>query len=597
MKKNTIFLLIFIIILSLTACSIESNLSKIEKYIAEEKYELAEEKILKLLNKYGDNKEIYDLYIEVIRKKDEKDKLILTLKEGIEKFSDIAYKEELLDLYIEKLKLEEAENLGLEIIEEDKSNKTYLKLFNIFENQNKELEWLKVYEENKEHIKDDYILLETALIYLEDNNLEKSQEIIKRIDIDSLDSIENFELLAEYYFKIKDDTNSYKTAKKGIEYMEDSTILYGYIYGYMNSDGLEIIELHSEDINGDGIKENIVLLSENEDSSRAKNTIMTIQNGNNGDVLTKSWLESYVSYKDILFEDFNGDGIKDIYINTYSREETSLNPEIYSFKEDNLKLITENYGYNNLKYKLKDNYILEISSGELEKKINLYLDEDREKYISNGIFDKDGSLLVESSLAITDTIFLPVYLEDMDYYGFKKIDKLKINKEDVGDIESLYQYENNRLVFKDFYAKSKYKTEESKYGKEDLVAIEDIELKTLENLLNCNKKTLYQRLGKPSKINYQQGEVLAYDGIQFYLDKESQDVSYIKIIESNNTLNLKIPVRIRDIKNELGDPDEEKRDSLYKDEIELIYYLDKVKLRFIGNKKTNSDFILIVEKN
>ncbi len=594
MKKTILLVIVFILLFNLVSCSVESKIGKINKYITEEEYDKAQKIIDKLLLKEENNKEIYDLKLEIDRKTNNKDKLIDDLIIAIELFNSIDYKKELLDIYIEKNLLDMASEVIISILEIEKTTENYRILFDIYSKLNKKDSWIDYYEINREDITDNSLLLETAKIYLDNDMTSKSKNIIDNIDIESLNNIKDFEILSEYYYLIQDYNNSYNMAIKGIPYAKDSTILYGYKYGLINADGLNMIKILNEDINGDGFKENIILLGETKDLTKSRNNLLTIQNGRNGNLIIKKWLNSYTGYDGIIFEDFNGDKIKDIYINTFSENKVPK-PEIYMFNNNNFKSFTEQYSYNDIKYELKDDFKFTIYSQKANKEYLISLDKVKEKLINNSIYDQNGKLLNANIIKEYDE-YQPIYIEKLNYYGINKNINIEVQDITIGEISLVYYFKDNLFIFDDFILNTKLKKKKNNYNKNENNFKINFEIEDLSKILNFNKKTIYETLGNPKRIEFQKNEILNYEGIQFFLENNSDSISRIKITNSENVIGLKIPTNYINILDSLGEPTEEITARFFKEETELIYFKDNIKITFIGNKDKKNSFIIEIER-
>lgn len=73
---------------------------------------------------------------------------------------------------------------------------------------------------------------------------------------------------------------------------------------------------------------------------------------------------------------------------------------------------------------------------------------DSKPYISEGIYAQDGSLLKPISIKKDPPIFKKHYLSKQQGYGIKSIQKLQdpIQKQDVGKIETLWYFENDKWI-------------------------------------------------------------------------------------------------------------------------------------------------------
>lgn len=588
---NKKIILIVIISLFITSCGFETNIDKINKLIEKGDYKRAEKIIKKELPRDENNKELYDSLLKIYdRTNRDKEKL---LEEAIEKFDSIDYKRLLADIYVNKKKNREAIDIYKEIVKEDKSLENYRKILKLYRKENRTKEFLGYFESEREHIKDEEFILEVSLIYIDFGNEERARELVSSLNLDNIKSLREYELLAEYYYRINDFANSFKIAQEGLSLAPEETILYGYIYGFINSDGLKMQKIYNEDLNGDGLKENIILLAD-KSTLEAGNIILTIQNGSNGEILGKKRLEEYVGYDEIRFLDFNGDGVKDLYLSKYIKNKQYIRPEIYSFIDNDFKLLTDDYEYNDTEYSVKDGFKLEIYSRKQNKKEILDMSRDKDIYIDFGIYNKEGSYIENSVIETLDTRYKPVYDREIGKYKLKEVYDIGLEDERLAKIETIYIYDGQHMKIESLNIDSDYPIRSEKYKGETVKPIKSLGLEDLDRIFSMTKEEIFSTYGRPKKVDYINGEILDYNGIQFYMDGEL--VREIRILNGKDILGLNIPVSYEEIIGELGKPNEEIVGKDFVDEYEIIYRKDDLKLKFNGVKDREDSFILSIYK-
>jgi hypothetical protein len=167
---------------------------------------------------------------------------------------------------------------------------------------------------------------------------------------------------------------------------------------YLNGRGYYIFDYKREDVNGDGIPEDILLIGDKpfgEDSPFAENITLAIIIGNINKYILMP-LKENAGYNPTLFlGDFTGDKIKDILVSIDSGGSgaTTFN-YIYTFPYNQLKLIFDFESFNTqYKYQVvyRDNYEAEVICLNLRKRYIINLLFKGKEYLSE-VYDENGKL-------------------------------------------------------------------------------------------------------------------------------------------------------------------------------------------------------------
>lgn len=594
MKKLRIGSLLLIVLL-LTGCSLEGRLDRIDGLIESKSYKKAERLVAKEINRDGKNKEAYDRLLKIYRETSRDREKVL--REALDKFDDLDYKRDLADIYYSKGKTGEALSLYRDLVVEEKSQENFERLFDLYLQEDDRLGLVESFEANRTYIDDDKIILRLALVYLDLGNEGRGLDLVAGLDQDQLrtrEDIEVFELLAEYYFKINDYERSYKIVGEGLRLDPGESILYGYRYGFLNSDGLILRDVQRADINGDGRMENIILLSESKDIISSGNTILTVQDGSQGEILGKKRMEGYIGYRKMKFFDFNGDGVEDIYLEKFIHGGMEARPEIYSFLDNDFVLLTQDYGYSDIDYILEDDFKVLIYSVSKKIKKTLDLDENRKDYLDLGIYSSDGGLLEGNLVEAGPTSYGVFYRDKSKRYGIRESFDLLVEGRELARLNLTYLYGKKTMELVDFDLDSSYPIKSAKYEGEKISLIDNLDIKDLSRLLKMSKKEVYLTYGRPRKIDYLNGEILDYNGIQFFIDQDQ--VSLIRVLDSRDIVGLSLPASYDHIVRILGPATKEGGPEDYVDEYKLIYEKEGLEFKFSGRRDREDSFILYIEK-
>ncbi|MBU5437185.1 hypothetical protein KQI42_04140 [Tissierella sp. MSJ-40] len=162
-----------------------------------------------------------------------------------------------------------------------------------------------------------------------------------------------------------------------------------------------IIEELQGDINGDKIKDRVLLIGEkeNEDDIYNKSIFLKVVDGKSKKV-SDIKINDFGGYEGKLFlGDFTGDKVEEAMIVTNTGGSGGMvDTRIISMKDNKGKIIfdgKDNLGIN-FKGKFADNFKAELKEDTLDEKLVIDLSAFKDSYIEQGIYDKNGKLLKET---------------------------------------------------------------------------------------------------------------------------------------------------------------------------------------------------------
>lgn len=150
------------------------------------------------------------------------------------------------------------------------------------------------------------------------------------------------------------------------------------------------------DVNGDRIPDNVFLMgTKTPESPFIQNITLAVRDGRTGKI-TRVTLSENAGYNPRLFlGDFNGDGVKDIFITIDSGGSGAFTYDyIYSFIDNTPKLMFNSNDYNeeyNYTVTYKDNYKVEVVSEKNNNRFIIDISLKGQDYLSE-IYDENGRL-------------------------------------------------------------------------------------------------------------------------------------------------------------------------------------------------------------
>jgi|SRR5690625_2620248 len=210
-------------------------------------------------------------------------------------------------------------------------------------------------------------------------------------------------------------------------------------------DESSFINSYEEDITGDGFREYFrlegTLLSEK--SNYYRDVWLNISSP-----FSKQWKISLNGGYDpnIQLIDLNHDHIFDLFYQVAKDEEKKqYQHQLYTLKNgvvEQLELPKHNY----IQGEFQKDFTVTIQINPNAKPIKLDVSRNKEKYISEKLYNEDGSLFNRRKLNVNPISFIePVLISESKGYGLKSYQTIKgIDNEDIlGSIETLWYFKNN----------------------------------------------------------------------------------------------------------------------------------------------------------
>lgn len=208
-----------------------------------------------------------------------------------------------------------------------------------------------------------------------------------------------------------------------------------------------IIDVHNEDITGDGIQETIELKGTllSKDSPFYHNIWVDISNEHSGE-----WRINYGGgyYPNLQTIDLNSKYKTNLLFTSSSDEsKTDSSQKLHSIQNNKvieLKLPKPNI----ITGTFKENFKLEVKSSPYNKG-NIYpLTDSKHIYIQKGIYNDNGRLKRKQKVNTSSHIFFePFFISTRKGYGLKSVQNLHDNNNNViSAIETIWYFENNKWV-------------------------------------------------------------------------------------------------------------------------------------------------------
>ncbi|WFD10326.1 hypothetical protein [Tepidibacter hydrothermalis] len=215
-----------------------------------------------------------------------------------------------------------------------------------------------------------------------------------------------------------------------------------------------VIDYKLEDVTGDKVKDNIVLVGNKEDKEAmfVDNLNIIVQDGKTKKY-TKATYEYFGGYdcEDMMFiGDFNGDKVNDVMVSAPTGGSGGIVEHmIATFKDHKPSVIFTDKDNEGLKIdgKYVDGYKAEVEFKDLNKKIELDLSANKKYYEDSNIYDKKGKLLDEVKPWIN--AFSKVEPIDYDCDGSYELHTYQriagtCNADTISYLESVLKFENNK---------------------------------------------------------------------------------------------------------------------------------------------------------
>lgn len=401
MRKGLLIILMLLLPISLVGCRFENKIDKAYILVQEEKYDEAIILYQNMIDKEPKDDEAYLELADVYELKGEIALQEEVLKDGMDQARDLSLLQKVLaKYYMIHGREEEAYNLLVEILEHSGKNRfAYESLLDIYHDKGENDQFIKLYETFGDDIKNEYADALAVFKYAVMGEAAKADKIVQEIDIENIKDHRVFEPLARYFYQINDREKIMEVSARGIKESEDRGIFRGLLYAFEN-EGDVLVSFNQEDANGDGRKENILLVVD--ESGWAK---LTIQDETGYHIYSETLVPTYEYEIDVA--DLNEDGTAEILLKAYRRI-TEAEGFYYYFRVDSFK----------------DNEITYLMDG-----------------LKNDLrFDKGEQDLWDVNI---------IYIEELERYGLQEsyvqVDSLA-QKNVIADVKIDYVLENDNWV-------------------------------------------------------------------------------------------------------------------------------------------------------
>lgn len=574
MKKK--FIIILLLCISLIGCSgVDKKIEQAVKLTESGEYDEAIEIYKSIIEKKPSDYKPYIGLAKNYKLVGSAEFIEKILKEGIEKADDkISIKLFLIDYYIDCFEFEKAEKLSLEILKEDDQN-------------------LEAYEK---------------LLYIYDQvgNVETIQKIYDEYNRGKIPSNKGDLYLAKSYLRMGDKSSAEITLDyTNKDKLKDIPLYYAIDYGINNEEGLDLIDVQTGDINGDGEEENILLVASNNDGMASEIIKILLQSPKDGSILDEISLSDFMGYPyNLKLVDINNDNVLDVLVSVHSGGSSDARVHyLFSYKDNEM----ENYcvhNFNDVKSFFIDDYKAKIYSEEADKTHIVDFDEERkQRYYEEGHYNKEGKLLSqELSLGGTrETDVDPIFIPELNKYGLKVGQTImgpSYNGDTIADFEVISFYDDGKWTTYDLYTVDNIVDENQLEENSQEIDQEDLnkkfckDLKYLDSIFALNKDQVYEKFGEPNDIGMYEVEYLEYDGFTIFGWEDK--VTSIWLWEDMELFGLDLAADIEDIKNTFG----EHMSELFEDKDGnpshiLCYEVGEYSLYFERINDTNKYFLQI----
>lgn len=218
-----------------------------------------------------------------------------------------------------------------------------------------------------------------------------------------------------------------------------------------------IIDYAQEDVTGDKIKDNVILVGTklyNFNDRYDDSLIVVVQDGKSKKY-SKSTYDRLGGYNGKLFiGDFSGDKINDVMVSAACGGTNGVVEHMIStFKDNKPSVIFSNKNNAGIKVEGKyvDDFKAELYVKTIDKKITLDLNASKDLYIKNKIYNKDGKLLEATTPYLNFYCLLnPIDYDGDGIYELEGYQSMTgtCNAERISTFKSILKFENNKWNIK-----------------------------------------------------------------------------------------------------------------------------------------------------
>lgn len=601
-KKLSILLLLSLLLTSCTN-NFDSQLEKGDNLFLEGKFNEAEVLFLELIEKHSEKSEPYLRLANIYLNIDDLDKTFDILNKGLENTEN---KNELNlklgEIYLSLSDLENAKEFLYKV--DEQSNDLAINLVNLAADS-KDLEALhSIFNEYKDTdmVKESNNFFENSILAF--SKLEDSEGIK-----DTINKVESLNLKLDPIVIV----NAHN-ALIDLE-MEDlaNSIISKDIYNKDIADLSIIPSLKTDETNRKFINltsgyfadpnrlDIAVLYGLDSEGFYYPNLEIVLINGKNGEIIDSLTEESIYEYMNL--NNFDKTGNNEHILALWGHPGGSGTPPqivLYEFNGSNIRKIDFQKD-SDKDIVFKDNFEYEISSEKLGINYLLQLDLNQiSYYLSEDLYDSDGKVIdingelgfgyeamdIISNLGSSDSILY--YLPLFDTYD---------NKSYLGTVNSVFKFEDNKLIFSDLYVVD-HEDNPVAYNYKEVEGYEEVNFKDLipnkgelRNVLGFHlglfgetENSLRTKFGEPLDRGYYHVAYVSYDNFIAHVDVADPDIPLYSIW-THDLLNIENSPE--GIIRRFGNPDNSSFDSIYDDYL-MDYYLDGFLIRFSNPGQENA---------
>ncbi|SKC92269.1 hypothetical protein [Maledivibacter halophilus] len=232
-------------------------------------------------------------------------------------------------------------------------------------------------------------------------------------------------------------------------------------------DNAYVIDYKSEDVTGDEVKDDIILVGNKMQKEDIFSTSLNVvvKDGKTNEY-SKATYENFGGYEGTLYvQDFSGDKINDVMVSTSTGGSGGIYDHfIATFKDNNPTVIFDNKDNEGVKAEAKfiDDFKVEINIEGIGQKAIVDVSVNKDKYIEDGLYDKNGKVLKDSA-----PFSYPFSLvEARDYNGdgtYELIGHQRVvglyNADTISHIDTVWSYKDSKWTVEEL----KYSTYIKKY--------------------------------------------------------------------------------------------------------------------------------------
>lgn len=586
-KKIKVFSRIFLILalfllsVSLVGCtSLEDKAAKASALVEEEKYDEAIKLYNEILDKDASNSSIYLELAKIYRILDDGKLEEQILKDGIKVVEDkLPLQFALADFYINSNKYEKGEKILREILEEDEANlQAYETLLDIFTNNEQYEKIIEFYNDKKDIIQSDKGTMYAINSTMQMGDWEQARTWLNSIDINNVEESWMLESLTKTFLRLGDINNAMIAANKGVD-SDNPSLFHGYVFG-LNNKELNLIAIEKGDINGDGIEENVILMSDGWGGNYSEIIKLFIQNSANGELIEVISLSDIFTgvVSGVSLVDLNNDGILDILGSIHSGGSGGMQVHYsYSFKDNNKVDLLKGFHYG-IDFMFLDDFKVEVFCDELKKSFEIeFCEERRQDYIDLGYYTASGLMLDTDYGYFKYDVLDGIYIESLNQYGLSHYTNIigpSFGSDTVAIVETTYVMKDGQWTVYDFKVES---SDDSKVTSipydpkrhENSIA-KDVE--KIDKYFAMTIGDVFGQYGVPKDTGYLDGgEYFAYDKVIFFISPGNENkISALSFPEGTKIFGLEMYPTKQEIINVFGDNGSD--DEEYGEEFDSLFY-------------------------